>query len=188
MIPESFINTNIIDTCAIWNLLSSETLFHRSRACKHTYITTPTVLYECLIKPRTPPITQAKETLRSRLQAHLRTGELTELKISIDDLHEVSQLSSRLGQGELSCAAAARKIHQAVMTDNRRDFRAIESLIDGRLQTTPRLLGWLVLNNHLGDTEVQTVISEHKELEGSLHGVYLIAYHEALEIRLKRQT
>ncbi|WNG50898.1 hypothetical protein F0U60_47300 [Archangium minus] len=185
MIPEDFVDINVIDTCALWNLLSSETLFRRSRACKHTYITTQTVLYECFIKPRSTPATPAQSALQDRLNSHLETGAIGKIPISIDDLHEVSKLSNKLGQGELSCAAAARKISKAVMTDNKRDFLAIASLVDGRLQTTPRLLGWLVLRDFLGDAEVGVIIAEHEAFDGPLGKWYQKAYLEACEKRLK---
>jgi predicted nucleic acid-binding protein len=185
MIPDVFIGVNVIDTCALWNLISSDTLFRCSRRCQHTYITTPTVLYECLVKPRNSPMTQARKTLLARLSAHLESRHVERIQISIDDLHEVSRLSTKLGQGELSCAAAARKINQAVMTDNKRDFRAIEAMVDGRLQTTPRLLGWLVFQGHLGDAEVQAVVAEHESLDGPLGKWYRRAHWEGCEKRLK---
>lgn len=187
MIPDEFLSVNVIDTCAVWNLISSDTLFRASLRCRHTYVATQTVIYECLLKPRTRPPKSSDAELKSRLESSLSDGRMSRIDITIEDLREVASQSSRLGRGELSCAAAARKINQAVMTDNRRDFKGISALIDGRLQTTPRLLGWLVLEGHLGDSESRSVVVEHESLGGTLGKAYGNAYTEACEKRLQRQ-
>ena len=93
----------------------------------------------------------------------------------------------RLGQGEISCAALARRWGTAVLTDNKKDFKAIEGLVDGRLQTTPRLLGWLYLDGHLTDSDVSDVISEHYSSGGHMSEVYTLAHSEACAIRLAQQ-
>lgn len=93
----------------------------------------------------------------------------------------------RLGYGEISCAALARRLRHAVLTDNKRDFRAIEVLADGLLQTTPRLLGWLYLVGRLTDGDVKDVVEEHLDSGGHMSPIYERAHREACERRLMRQ-
>ena len=166
MIPDSFTPVNVTDTCAVWHLIGSATLFDTARRTNVSFVITNTVFYECFIIRR--------------------------IDLPIDDLQDLLALArqlgldKRLGQGEISCAALARRWGAAVLTDNRRDFRAIFQLVDGRLQTTPRLLGWLYLDEHFTDRDVEDVVSEHRECGGQMSDVYKRAYYEACEKRLQR--
>ena len=190
MIPDIFNLVNVTDTCAVWHLVGADTLFRSARRANTAFIITPTVFYECFVKTRGNPVTPERLELQDRLRAHLAEDRVSRMEISIDDLQATvalarhRKLDKRLGQGELSCAALARHLNQAVLTDNRRDFRAIEKLVEDRLQTTPRLLGWLYVEEYLTDREVDDIIHEHTESHGHMSQVYRDAYLMACEKRL----
>ena len=193
MIPDVFRPVNVTDTCAIWNLVGSTTLFRTARQEHLSFVITNTVSYECFIKSRGSAPSPAHRQLRQRLAKHIERGEVRQSDVTIDDLQDVINTARRLGSdkrlgcGEISCAALARRLRQAVLTDNKRDFRAIGELVDGLLQTTPRLLGWLCLVGRLTDGDVNDVIKEHCSSDGHLSRIYKRAYCEAYEKRLMRQ-
>lgn len=120
--------------------------------------------------------------------------DVSRIDLTIDDLQELIGVARRLGvdrrlgYGEMASAALARHLRQAVLTDNKRDFRAIGELVDGRLQTTPRLLGWLYLDGGLTDGEVKDVIEQHRKSGGQMAEVYERAHYEACEKRLMQQA
>ena len=194
MIPDSFSLVNITDTCAIWNLVGSMTLFKTARRMEVSFVITNTVFYECFIKSRGQATSAQHQELRDRLETQINQDNVGQVALAIDDLQDIITLArqlgvdKRLGQGEISCAALARHWSTAVLTDNRRDFTAIKKLVDGRLQTTPRLLGWLYLDGHLTDSDVGDVLSEHCNSGGQMSQVYKLAHYEACEKRLARQT
>lgn len=138
-------------------------------------------------------ISKPQDTTRTLSPAH-RAGEVDQLKVTVDDLRDVINAArqqgsdKRLGCGEISCAALARRLRQAVLTDNKRDFRAIEKLVDGLLQTTPRLLGWLYIVGRLTDGDIKDVIKEHCSSGGQMSRIYEQAHREACEQRLMRQV
>ena len=194
MIPDTFNPTNVTDTCAVWHLVGADTLFRTARRVNVSFILTPTVLYECFVKKRTSPPTEERLALRARLQAHLDGRRISEVGMSIEDLQETMifakrhQLEKRIGQGELSCVALARHLgHAAVLTDNKRDFAAIGMLVDGRLQKTPQLLGWLLCEGHLTDSDVDEVVREHEASGGQMAKILRTAYEKACEKRLMSQ-
>ena len=194
MIPDSFILVNITDTCAIWHLVGSMTLFKMARRLNVSFVITNTVFYECFTKTRGRAATGQHQELRDRLETHIKQDDVKRIDLTIDDLQDLITLArqrgfdKRLGHGEISCAALALRWGVAVLTDNRKDFRAISGLVDGRLQTTPRLLGWLYLDGHLTDPDVGDILSEHRSTGGQMSQVYERAHHEACEKRLARQT
>lgn len=194
MIPDSFTRVNVTDTCAIWHLVGAPTLFDAARRTNVSFVITNTVFYECFIKSRGQAPSVQHRNLRDRLRTHISRGRIERIDLPIDDLQDLFTLArqfgldKRLGQGEISCAALARRWGVAVLTDNRRDFRAIYRLVDGHLQTTPRLLGWLYLNEHFTDPDVNDVLSEHLECGGQMSDVYRRAHFEACGRRLQRHT
>ena len=194
MIPDSLIRVNITDTCAIWHLVGSMTLFKAARRMNVSFIITNTVFYECFTKSRGRAASVQHQALRDRLETHVNQDEVKRIDLTIDDLQELITLArlrgvdKRLGHGEMSCAALARRWRAAVLTDNRKDFGAIKGLVDECLQTTPRLLGWLYLEGRLTDADVGDVLSEHYNSGGQMSQVYQRAYYEACEKRLSRQT
>ena len=195
MIPDTFNLANITDTCALWHIVGADTLFRTARRANVAFIITSTVHYECFIKTRGTSPTAERQAMQQTLRGHLDAKQVTKVALTIADLQDTLDFASRngldkrLGQGELSCAALARSLgHPAVLTDNRTDFKAIEQLVDGRLQKTPLLLGWLYFEGHLSDADVAAVVQEHQASLGQMVGVYKKAYGMACEKRLMRQT
>lgn len=194
MIPDAFNPVSVTDTCAIWHLVGAKTLFDAALRVNLSFLITPTVYYECFVKRKERAPTPERLALRDLLRDCLAQKRVTQMGVSIEALQETIQqakrlgLDKRLGQGELSCAALARSLgHAAVLTDNRRDFNAITSLADERLQKTPQLLGWLYVEGHLTDSDVVDVIREHKASKGQMGDVYQTAHRLACEKRLMRQ-
>ena len=194
MIPDSFGPVSVTDTCAIWHLVGSRTLFGAARHRRLSFVITNTVYYECFVKSRSKAPSANHKILRERLARRIEQGEVDQLKVTVDDLRDVISAArqqgsdKRLGCGEISCAALARRLRQAVLTDNKRDFRAIEKLVDGLLQTTPRLLGWLYIVGRLTDGDIKDVIKEHCSSGGQMSRIYEQAHREACEQRLMRQV
>ena len=192
MMPDSFRPVNVTDTCAVWNLVGAATLFRTALRQRLSFAITNTVFYECFIKSRGKRPSAGLTRLRGRLRQHLQRGQVVQVDATIEDLQEVMAMArrrglvTRLGYGEVSCIAAARRLRQAVLTDNKRDFRAIEELIDGVLQTTPRLLGWLYLEEQLTDGDIEAIIVEHTHSGGQMTRVYKQAYREACQRLLMR--
>ena len=187
MIPETFWPVNVTDTCAIWNLVSSPTLFRTARKHGLSFVITSTVSYECFVKSRDKPPSRVHAWWRERLRQHLQREEVGRMESTIDDLQEVmgiarrEGLGVRLGHGEISCIAVARRLRHAVLTDNKRDFGAIRRLVDGLMQTTPRLLGWLYVEEELTDGSVREIIGEHRRNGGEMGKVYEVAHREACQ-------
>ena len=104
MIPDEFVPGNVIDNCSLINLVSS-LLFLRTSidTCRHYYIVTPTVLYECLVKSRGKPLSEARIEVRRRVEMCLNKSEIKRMEISIDDLQCVSRqdIPKKVGKGEL---------------------------------------------------------------------------------------
>lgn len=195
MIPDEFNPVNVTDTCAIWHVVGADTLFRAALRARLSFIITPTVFYECFVKTRGHPLTPERQALRDALRAHLAEERVARMDTSIEALQETVQLAKaqgvdkRLGQGELSCAALARTLgHAAVLTDNKRDFTAIGDLVDGRLQKTPLMLGWLYVEGHLTDADVGGVVRKTK-MGSDKHMAkhYQQAYEMACQKRLMRQ-
>jgi len=177
---------NIADTCAVWNILSSRRLFRAALDAGVVFVCTRVVAYECLLKPR-KHVTDADVELRSRLQAAQKTNAFSVFSLDVDDLQTVELLEKRkrLGKGELSSIAFALKTRQAVLTDDQKARKlAAEVLPSPGVQTTPHLFGWLYFNNHLTDSEKDSVIAEHKEFVRPLATFFEQIYLEALRCRL----
>ena len=194
MIPDIFNLVNVTDTCAVWHLVGADTLFRAARRRNIEFIITPTVFFECFVKTRGRAVTAERQALRTKLQGHLDRKQIAHIGMSIEDLQETihiakrSGLDKRLGQGELSCAALARGLgYPAVLTDNRRDFPAIADLVNGRLQKTPQLLGWLYVEGHITDSDVDDIVCEHQASSGDMSRIYKQAHEMACEKRLMRR-
>ena len=194
MIPDRFMRVNVTDTCAIWHVVGSVTLFKAARESGLSFIITNTVYYECFVKYKSTAPSPEHEELRVRLRENIHRGDVSRIELTIDDLQELIGVArrlgfdKRLGCGEMASVALARHLRQAVLTDNKRDFGAIKELVDGRLQTTPRLLGWLCLDGGLTDGEVKDVIEQHRASGGQMAEVYERAHYEACEKRLMQQA
>src|SRR5689334_8984407 len=85
---------NIADTCSVWNILSSSTLYEAAHTSKCYFACTAYVSYECLVKPRKAP-TSADKILRERLIRQRTIGRFTEFHLSLEELEDVAMLERR---------------------------------------------------------------------------------------------
>lgn len=185
---------NVVDTCAVWNILSSPLLYVTARRAGVHFCCTSFVLYECLYKPRKKPEDEkvhlrfkAEAALQQRLQTEITNGAFREHHLTIEDLQDVSVLESRrnLSKGELSSIAFANKTNQAFITDDKKARRlADEVMAAGMAQTTPHLLAWLLYNGLLLDGDKVTIVEQHEASFGCLAPHFEVAYHEALRCQL----
>ena len=186
----NFIRTNVIDTCAIWHVLSSKRLVRATKNTGCHFAATAFVYYEALHKPR-----KSAKTLDLELQDCLRkeraSGFFGDCSLDISDLQDFDVLDKRmrLGKGELSSIAFAKKAGLAFMTDDQK-ARKLGRLVIARdrIQTTPHLFGWLIFSNELTDSDKDPVIAEHEEYGGQLRPYLEATYREALRIRLMAKT
>jgi hypothetical protein len=176
----------VIDTCAVWNVLSSPTLHLACRNAQFFYALTGFVLYECLSKPRSTA-KASDRILQDRLRRARSAGEFTEVTLTVDDLQEVAQLEARrrLSKGELSSIAFARRAAIAFQTDDQKARRlAATALPAEHVQTTPHVLGWLFYERRLIDGDLDLVVREHAECDGILTRYFEQMHQEALRCRL----
>ena len=109
----------------------------------------------------------------------------------LDDLLAVSRNAPlALSSGELSCIAVAYRAPTfAFMTDEKKARKYAEEKLSLRVETTPRLYGWLHYWRHLLDGDHQNVISEHEKYERRpLTKHFHEAYEAALQYRLMRSV
>lgn len=186
--PSKFQQVNVVDTCAVWNVLSSLRLYNASKEAQCEFCITDFVRYECLVKTRTA-LNAAGRTLISRLIAEQSRGAFKSHSCSIDDLQAVNVLEQRkrLGKGELSTIAFAMKIRQAVLTDDQKARRLAADAGHSLIQTTPHLFSWLIFNGRLGDSDKSLVIDQHEAMEQNLTPHFERAYFIALECKLNSQ-
>jgi predicted nucleic acid-binding protein len=185
-----FLLFNVIDTCAVWNILSSMKLYNASlnAGCKYSF--TKFIEYECIRKERSV-WTQDAMHLRELLIKEMGKNKIQAYSISIQDLQEIEVLRQRknLGRGELSAIVFAKKTNQAFLTDDQPARKLAEKILGkGKVQTTPHLLGHLFYKRHLIDADITEVISEHNSYTsnswGKLDAFFKSVYEESLRIRL----
>src|SRR6266852_5420208 len=184
--PRSFNRVSMADTCAVWNVLSSDRLYQSASSAGCIFCCTGFVNYECLLKPRKKIYSHDVE-LQKRLRTARKGGRFQLFSLEVEDLQEVEILERRkkLGKGELSSIAFAKRTQQAFLTDDKNAFKlAIEVLPAGRVQTTPDLFCWLIFEQLLGDSDKQVVISQHESLKGPLREQFEESYSLALQYRL----
>ncbi len=184
--PHKFHQMLVTDTCSVWNLMSSRRLFHAACSANVYFCITPMVLFECLFKPR-KLITPEKSELINRLKQARKNDAFPIHACDIDDLAEISRGAPKgLGSGELSCIAVAYRIMTfGVMTDEKRARRYAEKQLSLKVETTPRLYGWLHFQGYLSDADHSEVIAEHERYENRpLSEYFQSAYRSALQQRL----
>lgn len=182
----SFRNINVIDCCAVWNVLSSATFYARSLEINCHFSMTKYVEYECLRKPRKSESKEESE-LKSTLVKEMNKGRFNSFPLSIQDLQDSEIASSRkkLGLGEVSSIAFAKKISHAFLTDDRAARLFATNLLGkDRVQTTPQLFGHLVYKRMILDSEVAQIIIDHKRVGRPLEPYLKEASTEALRILL----
>lgn len=183
--PSKFYLLNVADTCAIWNVLSSQRLYVAAREANCSICCTTFVIYECLHKLRKMATTEDEE-LKSRLRRETSNRSITAYSLDVADLQEVEVLEyrRRLSKGELSSIAFAKKTQQAFLTDDQKARKLAETVLAIRMtQTTPHLFGWLIFTCRLSDTDKDSVISEHERLNRPLRPHFEEMYLEALRCR-----
>jgi hypothetical protein len=188
--PSQFHTLNVSDTCATWNVLSSQLLYQAALSVRCVFSCTAYVVYECLFKPRKNRTT-GDEELQNRLRVARGNGQFQSYHLEIDDLLEVEILEQRknLGKGELSAIAFAKRTQQAFHTDDM-SARKLASQVLGaqRVQTTPHLFGWLCFKGWLSDTDKETIIKDHTDLQRPLGPHFEEMYQRALSYRLMVQS
>lgn len=174
------------DTCSVWNVLSSDRLYQSATSAGCVFCCTGYVNYECLLKPRKKAYSHDVE-LQRRLRAARNGGKFQLFSLEIEDLQEIEILERRkkLGKGELSSIAFAKRTRQAFLTDDKNALKlALEVLPSGHVQTTPDLFCWLIFEQLLGDSDKQVVISQHESLKRPLKEQFEECYLLALQYRL----
>jgi len=187
--PRSFHLYNVTDTCSVWNVLSSTTLYRTARSAGCNFICTAYVVYECLLKPRKSP-SEADQMLKKRLERERSSGQFQTFHLDLDDIAETDILDQRqrVGKGELSSIAFARKHRQALMTDDQRARKLGSAVKEMMVQTTPHLLGWLFYSARLLDSDLSKVLGEHEEVARPLRPHFEAIYVRALELRAMERS
>jgi hypothetical protein len=143
--PRSFHRYNMVDTCAVWNVLSSNRLYQGASGAGCMFSCTRFVIYECLVKPRKKMSIHDLE-LRRRLVEERNSARFSTFDLDLEDLQEVEILERRkkLGKGELSSIAFAKRTSQAFLTDDQKARKLGNDVIPGYVQTTPHLLARII--------------------------------------------
>jgi len=184
--PSRFHTVNVSDTCAVWNVMSSTTLYRAAVLKGCTFCFTRFVAYECFEKPRGVLASEDAE-LQRRLRAAIETGQFKTYHIDIEDLQDVAALQGgrRISKGELSSIVFAKRVGQAFLTDDQKARHLAEVVLDvARVQSTPHLFGWLCYQGALTDSDKATVINEHESMRRPLAPYFEEMYLRALELRL----
>ena len=155
---------NVTDSCALWNILSSKILFAVLEDQNFIFSCTPFVVYECLYRNRTNS-NPGDVVLKQLAKEKIDKKDIDVHPLTIDDLQdsEILRFRNKLGRGELSSIAFAKKTGLCFLTDDQ-GARKIGEVILGKksIQTTPLLLGWLLYNGYLTDSDLEPIIIEHK--------------------------
>jgi len=178
---------NVLDTCGVWNILSSKSLFQSAIQSKCHFSITQFVEYECLRKPRKDPL-QTDLELKARLEKQIAEGTIKVCSLSIADLQHVDVLErrKRLGRGELSTIVFAKQISQSLITDDQAARKLAGAILgSGFVQTTPHLLGWMFYCGILTDGLYPDIVKEHEYFGRPLTRYFKQVYFSALEYRLK---
>jgi predicted nucleic acid-binding protein len=177
---------NIIDSCSISNLISSNELYVASINSGCRFYCTNFVLYECLYKNSEKEKTSLSE-FRDKLKSEIMKGNFKKNDISVEDLQEVEVLYMRkkLSKGELSAMVFAKKTGQAFLTDDQKArILGSQYLSLNMVQTIPQLFGWLFYNGNLLDADKAIIIEDHIKGERPLAKYFEDMYLEALQLRL----
>jgi hypothetical protein len=185
-----FHKNNIIDTCSVWNLLSSRKFYQAALNAGCDFTCSRFVIYECLYKTR-KSLCKEDLDLQERLRSEQRKGYFKEEHISIDELQQVDVLEKcmSLSKGELSSIVLAKSRKRAFLTDDQPARKlACNFLNDEYVQTTPQLFGWLYFEGMLADSDKDQIISEHREMNRPLGTYFNKVYLWALELKLAKNV
>lgn len=182
---------NVIDSCAVSNVLLSSRLFHAAKSAGCVFCCARYVIYECLIKQPKIRSDSYLETKKRLEQARKGGSQFQEIHIDIEDLQDADVMNrrKRVDKGELASIALAKKIRQAFLTDDQNARRFGENMLGtDMVQTTPHLFGWLLFGNYLTDTDKDPIIEEHKRFGRPLEPYLERTYLWALECKLKQRS
>lgn len=189
--PIKYHKYNVVDTCSVWNILSSNTLYSAAKFNNCSFCCTKYVNYECLIRQRSNESEIEKELQKKLIDEKRKKIQFIDYDLTIEDLQDVEILENRkrLGKGELSSIVFAKKTRQAFMTDDQSARKLAGAVMDKTMiQTTPHLFGWLFYINGLFDSDKNKIIKEHSHFRttqwGNLSKFFDIMYQRALELRL----
>ena len=120
---------NVIDTCAIWDILSSKLFYSVSINHLKQFAITNFVLYEALHKPRKSKNIQEEE-IQKILINKINIKKFNIYEISIEDLQDPYALKYRnhIGKGELSCILFTKKTSLAFLTDDQKARKNSEEI------------------------------------------------------------
>jgi predicted nucleic acid-binding protein len=186
--PSKFHKLNVVDSCAIWNIISTQLLRTTAYSVGCSFCCTDFVYYECLYKPRTK-IKPEDIVLQALLRQEMESERFKNYHLDIEDLQEIDVLQKRknLGKGELASIAFAKKTYQAFLTDDRGARNLAEEVLTHHMvQTTAHLLGWLFFESFLSDGDLHQIIDEHKKHNGKLETYFIVMYERALDFRSKQ--
>lgn len=186
--PSKFHKLNVVDACAIWNIISTQLLRTTAYSIGCSFCCTDFVYYECLYKPR-KKVKPEDIALQNLLRQEMQNGNFKNYHLDIEDLQEIEVLQKRknLGKGELASIAFAKKTYQAFLTDDRGARNLAEAVLTHhRVQTTAHLLGWLFFERYLSDGDLSLIIEQHKQYKGKLEKYFIVMYHRALDFRAKQ--
>lgn len=181
-----FNKINVIDSCSIWNIMSSNLLLTTSLQNKCYFSITKYVEYECLVKAR-KSTTEQENALKRKMEKLLSDKAIQSYTLDISDLQQIELLRNRkrLGLGELSSIAFAKRTNQCFFTDDQKARKlAKEILGTDKVQTTPHLYGWLLFNYFLNETDLSQIIDEHNYFKRPLEPYFKEVYNECMRIRL----
>jgi hypothetical protein len=185
---KKFILFNVIDSCSVWNILSSSIIYNSSIQAGCCYSMTNYVTYECLYKKRRGK--QVGEII-AKLDKEITKKKFTNCNINISDLQEIEILENRrkLGKGELSSIVFAKKTRQAFLTDDKKARTLAKEVLGSEfVQTTPHLVGFCFYKRFLLDGDFSALITEHQSSLtsnwGDLSQFFKEAYEESLKIKL----
>lgn len=187
--PSKFHQFNVIDTCAIWNILSSRLLYETANGAKCSFCCTYFVIYECLHKTRKNPKPEEIE-LQNRFRKEHASGKFKDYHLDIEDLQDVEVLQNKMkiDKGELASIAFAKKTSQAILTDDQGARKlAAQFMHQSMVQTTPHLLGWLLFKSYLSDSDMEHIINEHKKCNRPLEKYFRDIHNKVCDYKLKDQ-
>jgi predicted nucleic acid-binding protein len=183
---KSFYKYNIIDSCSISNILSSEKLYNAALYSGCCFYCTKFVIYECLFK-KSKTENYVFQEFKRRFDLARRDNKFETFDISIEDLQEISLLESRkkLSKGELSSMVFAKKTQQAFITDDKKAKKLATGYLEQNMvQTIPQLFGWLIYTSVLNDQDKIDIINDHKKMGRPLEKYLNRIYLWALELKL----
>lgn len=178
--------TGFIDTCSIFNILSSQLFAFKVFNANFQFHVTKTVVYETVEK-KSKNLSIEEETLKLRFQDYKNKGKFEEHQLSLLDLTDVDALKKRkkVSMGELSSIVMAKNKSISFTTDDR-GARKLSEIIIGkdRTQTASLILGYLIFNNDITDSEVPQIIKEHEAHKRPLRPYFEAVYQNAMMRRM----